>query len=320
MVRAVLLEDRGKIIAYRSKGSSIRQIASLVGCSPSTVQRTIERFNVTGNLRDRPRSGRKANLTASDDRYILICSKRDRMKSVPILTNEFNSSRDRRVSSSTVRRSLLKSKMFGRVAAKKPLLRRQNVKKRLEFARNHVNWTLEQWSRVLFTDESKFELFGCKRRLFVRRMMNERFQKNCIVPTVKHGGGSVMVWGGVCAAGVIPLVRIKGIMDAKYYHSILCRKALPGGIKLLGRGFTFQQDNDPKHTAKLNAKYLESKVKSGKLNASFLLVLITWALVRYFVITVFFNHHCNVGFFYVCHFRCDLRHAMASSEPGSQSD
>ena len=258
------MEDRGKILAFRSEGKSIREIAKKIGCSPTTVLNTIKRFEETGSLRDRNRIGRPSNLNDSDIRYLSLCSKRNRMKTVPVLTYEFNLTRKKRVSYSCVRRGLKKSSLVGRVAAKKPLLRPANIKKRLLFAKQHVNWTKEQWRRVLFTDESKFELFGGKRRTFVRRMPNERFKSYCLKPTVKHGGGSVMVWGGICAAGVVPLVRIQGIMDQKVYHSILSRKAIPGGLKLLGRGFVFQQDNDPKHTAKLNANYLKNKAKSGK--------------------------------------------------------
>lgn len=46
----------------------------------------------------------------------------------------------------------------------------QNIAKRLHFAKDHVNWSNEQWDKVLFTDESKFEVFGSKRRNFVRRL------------------------------------------------------------------------------------------------------------------------------------------------------
>lgn len=152
------------------------------------------------------------------------------------------------------------------------MLRKVNIMKRLLFALEHVNWTEAQWKRVLFTDESKFDLFGNKRRQFVRRMANERFKKECIVPTVKHGGGSVMVWGGISTSGVVPLVRINGIMDQNYYHSILCRHAIPGGKKLLGRGFILQQDNDPKHTAKKNVKYLNNKTKTGELLECFFII------------------------------------------------
>lgn len=66
------------------------------------------------------------------------------------------------------------------VGAKKPLLRKENVEKRLKFPLVHLDWTTEQWSKAysteLWSDESKFELFGSKRRTFVRRTHNERFK------------------------------------------------------------------------------------------------------------------------------------------------
>ncbi|KZS00198.1 TE: Transposable element Tcb1 Transposase, partial [Daphnia magna] len=151
-----------------------------------------------------------------------------------------------------------------RVAAKKPLLRKQNVAKRLAFAKDHVNWTNEQWGQVLFSDESKFEIFGNKRRLFIRRFEGERYKKYCLQPTVKHGGGSIMVWGAISTKGALPLKRIEVKMDMKVYHQILIRHVLPGGKRLLGRGFTFQEDNDPKHASKLCRGYLDRKENAGE--------------------------------------------------------
>lgn len=123
-----------------------------------------------------------------------------------------------------MRRSLQSFDMNGRVACKKPLLRKANIRKRLKFAQEHVNWTEEQWNRVLFTDETKVEVFGTHRRVFVRRKAGERYRNECLVPTVKFGGGSVMCWGAICAKGALPLHRIEGIMTKQTYHQILIRK------------------------------------------------------------------------------------------------
>lgn len=72
-----------------------------------------------------------------------------------------------------------------------------------------------------------------------------------------------MVWGCFSYDGVGELVKINGIMQKEHYHEILQRSAIPSGIALIGYGFTFQQDNDPKHTFRLCKSYLESKESEG---------------------------------------------------------
>lgn len=89
--------------------------------------------------------------------------------------------------------------------------------------------------------------------------------KQCIIPTVKHGGGSVMGWGSFAGTKVGDLVKIEGIMDQKVYHKILQYHAVPSGHRLIGKNFVLQQDNDPKHTSKFCKNYLKSKEKQRSL-------------------------------------------------------
>lgn len=83
-----------------------------------------------------------------------------------------------------------------------------------------------------------------------------------LVPTVKHGGGCVLVWGCMAYSGVGNLVFIDNIMDAKQYLKILQDNLIDSAEKLgLADGFVFQQDNDPKHTARIVKEWLLYKVK-----------------------------------------------------------
>lgn len=118
-----------------------------------------------------------------------------------------------------------------------------------------ISWTAEDWRNVLFTDESKFELFGGgRRRHYVRRMQGERMNSQCVVSTVKHGGGSIMVWGCFGNGQTGDLKKVEGILKKEGYHQILVKHAIPSGKRLMGGKFAFQQDNDPKHTSILCKK------------------------------------------------------------------
>ncbi len=77
-----------------------------------------------------------------------------------------------------------------------------------------------------------------------------------MVPTVKHGGGTVLMWGCMSAAGVGELHFIDGIMNSQMYSSILKEKMLPS-LRALGRRALFQHDNDPKHTSKATVGFLK---------------------------------------------------------------
>ena len=114
---------------------------------------------------------------------------------------------------------------------------KNNKKKRLVWAKKHKEWTSDQWKSVLLSDESKFEIFGSTCHVFVRRRKGERIVSTCVVPTVTHGGGSVMVWGRFAGDTVSDLFKIQGTLNQHGYHSILQRHALPSGLCLVGPSF-----------------------------------------------------------------------------------
>ncbi|GFV85946.1 transposable element Tcb2 transposase [Trichonephila clavipes] len=106
------------------------------------------------------------------------------------------------------------------------------------------------WNKVTFSDESKFNIFGSDGHRMVWRKQNTSHHPKHTIPTVKHGGGSVMVWGCMAASRMGKLVFIDGIMHKMAYLNILQNNLKESADKLrLGSNFTFQQDNDPKHTA-----------------------------------------------------------------------
>ena len=109
---------------------------------------------------------------------------------------------------------------------------------------------------VFWTDESRYQHFGNnKSRQYVSRRKGELHSQDCLQHTVKHGGGGIMVWGSFSGAGIGSLHRISGIMDQNVYLGVLRNIAIPCARRLDGEIFIYQQDNDPKHTAKRVKKY-----------------------------------------------------------------
>ncbi|KAI4883795.1 hypothetical protein NFI96_009159 [Prochilodus magdalenae] len=107
--------------------------------------------------------------------------------------------------------------------------------------------------KVLWSDETKIELFGLNSTRHVWRKKNAAYDPKNTVPTVKHGGGSIMFWGVSLPRGTGLLHRITGKMDGAMYRTILRDNLLPSARDLkMGRGWVFQHDNDPKTYSKGN--------------------------------------------------------------------
>ena len=73
------------------------------------------------------------------------------------------------------------------------MCQKKNRADRLKFANEHKDWTVDDWSRVVWSDETKVNLTGSDGREYVRRRANEEFDPKCTKKTKKFGGGSVMV-------------------------------------------------------------------------------------------------------------------------------
>src|SRR5262249_55438079 len=93
------------------------------------------------------------------------------------------------------------------------------------------------------------------------KKLGEPLRDAHIKPTLKHGGGSIMVWGCITSHDIGNLCRIDGGLDAKLYQSIFKDEFL-GTLDWYGldRGdVVFQHDNDPKHTANSTREWLREK-------------------------------------------------------------
>lgn len=250
--REISVSERKIIIKLWKDGKSFRKIGHIIGRTYSSVQRVINNFKKTGILTSKPRSGRPKILSAREERTVVNMVKvNPRITSSKIVEN-VNQAFKKCICAETARKILRKAGYRGRVARRKPFISLVNRRKRIEFAHNYISKPPEFWKQVIFSDESKFCIFGIKGRQMVWRKPGTALDKQNLVGTVKHGGGGVMVWGCMAASGVGQLQFIESTMDKWGYLNILKHNLKQSAEQLnLSTTFWFQQDNDPKHTSEV---------------------------------------------------------------------
>jgi len=217
--------ERGLIVGLSKGEFSYREIAKELGIPKSTVGDVVKKYNEQGLTTTASRSGRPEILSEYEKKNLIKVAKENRFNTLEELTETFNTTLNISVSNRTIQRTLHKEGYSGHAAKKKPFISEANRKKRYGWCRVHKNWTTE-WNYVIWSDESRFELFNNDSRNWVWRKKDERYEVNCLKPTVKHSIG-VMVWGCFCNNKLGPLVLVEGTLNSEKYIELLERNLLP---------------------------------------------------------------------------------------------
>lgn len=250
------------IIKLHNEGKSYLEIAKNVSRPKSSVQYVIQNYKKTSSLLIAPGRGRRKIIDARLGRMIDRMVKLEPKTSAVEIAKTVKEYENVTLSAQTVRNFLHCNQYKACVPRKKPFISKKNVKQRLDYAKKYVQKPDEFWKTVIFTDESKFNIFGSDGRRFVWRKENTALQLKHIKATVKHGGGSVMVWGAMAAGGVGNLVFVETTMDKFSYLNILKENLRASATNLgISDDYRFLHDNDPKHTSMVVREWLLYNVK-----------------------------------------------------------
>ncbi len=202
-------------------------IAKEAGCSQSAVSKHVNR-----KLSGRKKCGRKRYTTNRENHSLIRIVKQNRFKNLGELHKEWTEAGVKASRATTNRRV----KEF--------------------WAKEKKNWTVAQWSKVLFSDESKFCISFGNQGPRVWRKGGEAHSSSFLKSSVKFPQ-SVMIWGAMSSAGVGPLCFLKTNVTAPVYQEILEHFMLPSADQLFkDADFIFQQDLAPAHTAKSTKSWL----------------------------------------------------------------
>jgi transposase len=246
------------IVYHLQNGFSNRETAKRVGVSRSTVNRIAHKVFSESMVE---KKGRPPKLTPRDKLYcvrqITMGGKETAVDVRRALEKDVGVS----VCNNTVRNVLKNMGIGSIVKPKKPYLSPKNVRERLAWARAHVDWTLDDWKRVVWSDETKINRFGSDGRRYSWKRGHEPLQPKHVQQTVKHGGGSIKLWSCITYDGVGYIVKIDDTLDKDLYLSILHEdlRATMDEYRLDQDKMIFQHDNDPKHTASIVKEWLANQ-------------------------------------------------------------
>ncbi|KFM66068.1 Transposable element Tcb1 transposase, partial [Stegodyphus mimosarum] len=166
----------------------------------------------------------------------------------------------RQVSRFTVVRRLHKGGLFARRPERCLPLKVRHGRHSLQWCREHKNWTPDQCSRVLFTDESRFSTRSDSQRALIWREVETRFYPSNIKERHRNGGPGVPVWGGIMLNGRTELhVFDRGSVTGDRY----CEEVLLPHVRLfrgaIGPDLIFMDDNARPHQTLAVEELLESE-------------------------------------------------------------
>ena len=247
------------IIDLHKAGHTVNEISELKGLSKRTVRHLIKKFKDGGGVeipKPKKAPGRRPK-TSERTRNVLkrqievnpSLTAREIKEQNPLLLHDVSI----RCVQETLKRDLGYRSFRAR---KKPLINERQKKKRVEFAKAHKDWTLEQWRTVLWSDESTFCVSG---RTFSRVRRKEGSDPNLpkfTQKTTKHPQ-SLMVWGCFTYYGLGDLVILppNTSVNKKVYLELLWDHLEPSFEAT--QAVTFQQDGAPCHTAKEVTQWFE---------------------------------------------------------------
>ena len=251
--------DRGRALGWLQDGISGREVARRLGVSKSVIQRLHQRYQATGRAEERPRSGRPRITNRQDDRYLMLLAVRSRTINATTLRQELRRTTNINASRQTIRGRLHSFNLRSRRPAVRLPLTQHHRQARMRWCRLHQRWTRQQWSTILFTDESRFSLSQNDGRVRVWRRPGERLADGCVREHDHYGGGSLMVWGGIHLHGRTPLHLVPGRLTGVRYRDEIVRPLIIPTLQAMGPGATLMDDNATPHRARVVNDYLRQQ-------------------------------------------------------------
>lgn len=257
------LEEQEKMFSLFRKNFSCREIAREMGIHPSTVSRYIKK-RFSGEIERRGLN--KPKIYPRLGRSILSLIRNNKRVSLRQLSALCAKHHQIAVSYTTIRKFLRVNSMTKKKVVYSSMINSRTAAIRLAWCRKYENWTLEQWRRVIFSDETYLRRHSKDGRVQVwvdtRKPLDKQGHQ---IETSRASNYSLMVWGSMCGYGRGNLVWHSSSITADSYLQILKEDLkdtvndLRKNYDLRSKDIVFQHDNAPAHTAGRVKDYLDNQ-------------------------------------------------------------
>src|SRR6266850_2309912 len=206
--------QKAHIISLITAGHSSYQVSSMTGVHSTTISRLSRKHFP---YLQKSSGGRPSKLSDRNVQHGIRLISSGKAETAVDVTKSLQDIINQPLSAQTTRRYMKKAGMKAVVKKKKPLLTTRHKRERLDFAVMHKDWTVEDWKRVIWSDETKINRLGSDGRKWAWKKAGEGLSDRLVSGTVKFGGGSVMVWGCMTWEGPGLVCKIDGRMDGDLY-------------------------------------------------------------------------------------------------------
>ncbi|GFX25827.1 katanin p60 ATPase-containing subunit A1 [Trichonephila clavipes] len=252
---------RGRIIGKIEERPKITDVAREFDIAHSVVSRLWKSFKTTGMCSRRHGGGRVRSTTPAEDRYIVLSAKRNRRTTAQQVANQFLAASGKQISRKIVARRLRGGGLYAHRPVVCVPLTRQHRTARLQWCREHHNWTEQDWACVLFSDESRFSLSSDCRRQLIWRESGTAYRPENIQEKDRHPTYSIMVWAGIMINGRTRLhVVANGTMTGQRYIDEVLLPHVRIFRGTVGDKFVFMDDNATCHRTLAVQDCLDSEV------------------------------------------------------------
>ncbi|GFX82560.1 transposable element Tcb2 transposase [Trichonephila clavipes] len=236
----------------------ILEVSEELGISQSIISRLWQRFQDDSNVSKCYSTGRLRVTTPNDDRYLAVTAKRNKRSTASDLSRLLSSATGMTASWQIVYRHLGHIGLYARRPVRCVPLTATYCRQRLTWSREHALWTPQQWSCVMFSDESRFSLQSDSRRTLIWRAPGTRYHQENTLQQHRYGGAGWLVWGGIILVSRTDLHVQSATMTGHVYWDGILEQHVRLFRNAMGAEFLFMDDNARPHQANIVDKCLQS--------------------------------------------------------------